>query len=111
MYKHCGKYYPVTKIIQRWTKMARPTTKVDLLEAATKQCQRLMTVLNDLTEEEINGTFDWSNQKIGKEAHWDRDKNIKDVLIHLYEWHQLLIRWIDSNVSGETTSFLPSPSN
>ena len=28
-----------------------------------------------------------------KEAHWGRDKNVRDVLIHLYEWHQLEYSW------------------
>ena len=28
-----------------------------------------------------------------KEAHWSRDKNVRDVLIHLYEWHQLMLKF------------------
>lgn len=91
--------------------MARPTTKEDLLLVSDTQFNKLMTLLDGLTDEEINGSFDWSNQKIGKEAHWSRDKNIKDVLIHLYEWHQLYIHWIDNNLNGETSPFLPSPYN
>jgi hypothetical protein len=29
------------------------------------------------------------------------------VLVHLYEWHQLLLNWINSNRYGEAKSFLP----
>ncbi len=39
----------------------------------------------------------------------DRDKNIRDVLVHLYEWHQLLLNWVKSNLSGQKSNFLPEP--
>lgn len=41
----------------------------------------------------------------------DRDKNIRDVLIHLFEWHQLLIIWITENKQGVDYPFLPAPYN
>ena len=91
--------------------MARPATKKDLLESATNQFTKLSTLLNSLTNSEKETPFDWTNQKIGKEAHWQRDETIKDVLIHLYEWHQLLLHWIHSNQQGEATTFLPAPYN
>ena len=31
--------------------------------------------------------------------------------MHLYEWHQLLIKWIVSNINGENVAFLPKPYN
>ena len=34
-----------------------------------------------------------------------------DVLVHLYEWHQLLLNWIHSNQSGNKANFLPEPYN
>lgn len=91
--------------------MARPTTKEDLINTSETQLKKLKGVLDALDDSEINGTFDWKQQKIGQEAHWNRDKNIKDVLIHLYEWHMLLIHWIDNNMSGNLVAFLPSPYN
>jgi hypothetical protein len=33
------------------------------------------------------------------------------VLIHLYEWHQLLLNWATANRTGETKPFLPAPYN
>ncbi|MFD1898932.1 ClbS/DfsB family four-helix bundle protein [Enterococcus termitis] len=42
-----------------------------------------------------------------RKAHWLRDQNLRDVLIHLYEWHQLLLSWVISNQNGEENlSFL-----
>ena len=41
----------------------------------------------------------------------DRDKCVRDVLAHLYEWHLLLINFIQKNLSGERTAFLPEPYN
>ena len=42
---------------------------------------------------------------------WARNKNLRDILIHLYEWHQLLLNWIKSNQGGERKPFLPEPYN
>ncbi len=56
-------------------------------------------------------TFSEEMATIGKEAHWSRDKNLRDVLIHLYEWHQLLLNWVKVNRKGERKPFLPKPYN
>ena len=36
---------------------------------------------------------------------------MRDVLMHLYEWHQLLITWIGANREGIHKPFLPEPYN
>ena len=33
------------------------------------------------------------------------------MLIHLYEWHQLLLNWVSSNQKEEEKNFLPKPYN
>lgn len=91
--------------------MARPKEKQELLKAGTEQYQKLCVLIDSLPEAERNVEFDFSNIATGKEHHWNRDKNIRDILIHLYEWHQLLIIWIKSNQSGEEKSFLPEEYN
>lgn len=63
--------------------MARPTTKHDLQETATTQFAKLWTLIDSMSEEEQNAAFVFE----------DRDKNLRDVLVHLYEWHQMVIRW------------------
>ena len=64
-----------------------------------------------MSNEELDTPFDFSKDEKKKEAHWKRDKNLRDVLIHLYEWHQLLLNWINSNQNGEEKPFIPKPYN
>jgi hypothetical protein len=93
--------------------MARATTKTDLVTAANGQFEKLWKLIDSMTEEKQNADFAFGDDFLQKqkEAHWKRDKNLRDVLIHLYEWHQLLLNWVNSNQSGNATSFLPEPYN
>lgn len=91
--------------------MARPRTKNDLINAANENYEKLNLVILNLTEKELATPFDFSNDEKKKEAHWKRDKNLRDVLIHLYEWHKLLLDWIDSNLNGVEKTFIPAPYN
>lgn len=91
--------------------MGRPATKKDLLSAAAENYEKLNTLISGLSEKELQIPFDFSNDEKKKEAHWKRDKNLRDILIHLYEWHQLLLNWVRSNQSGENKPFLPKPYN
>ncbi|PIE80816.1 MAG: hypothetical protein CSA15_01410, partial [Candidatus Delongbacteria bacterium] len=81
----------------------------DLLEASKSNFEKLNELINNLSEEEFNTEFDFSDDIKKKEAHWSRDKNIRDILVHLYEWHQLAINWINRNREGESVNFLPEP--
>ncbi len=38
----------------------------------------------------------------------DRDKNFRDVLMHLYEWHVMLERWYREGMDGDIP-FIPAP--
>ncbi len=89
--------------------MPRPRTKKDLIELSNLNFQKLWEITQGLSEKEFNTPFDFSNNPKLKEAHWKRDKNVRDILVHLYEWHQLLINWITKNRKWEKTSFLPEP--
>ena len=93
--------------------MPRPASKPDLIAAAEGQFSKLWELVNAMTVEEQNATFNFDVDflKKQKEAHWKRDKNLRDVLVHLYEWHQLLLDWINANQNGETKPFLPAPYN
>ena len=91
--------------------MGRPTTKTDLLTAATVNYEKLNTFIAELTEKELETPFDFSCDEKKKEAHWKRDRNLRDVLVHLYEWHQLLLYWVQSNRNGSKRPFLPLPYN
>lgn len=80
--------------------MARATTKADLLNDANEKFEKMWTLIDSLTEnqQKSNFTFDKDFLDKQKEAHWKRDKNLRDILIHLYEWHQLLLNWITYNL-------------
>lgn len=91
--------------------MARATTKVELVDAATINYEKLNKTISELTEIELSTFFDFTSDIKKKEAHWSRDKNLRDILIHLYEWHRLLINWVNENKGGNDTSFIPKPYN
>ena len=91
--------------------MARPQTKEDLLIAAKENYEKLNTLIAKMSDEQLTTPFDFSKDEKKKEAHWKRDKNLRDVLIHLYEWHQLILNWVHSNQKGEEKPFLPEPYN
>jgi hypothetical protein len=89
--------------------MARPKKKKELLDAANENFEKLWQVIESMSDNVSNTPYDFSSDLKRKEAHWQRDKNLRDVLIHLYEWHQLLLNWVSSNMAGNKTSFLPEP--
>lgn len=81
--------------------MPRPTTKQDLIATANEQFYKLFNFIDSMSEEKQNATFLFE----------DRDRNLRDVLIHLYEWQQLLLNWIKANKAGINKHFLPEPYN
>ncbi len=91
--------------------MARPKTKTELIEVSNSNFEKLWQLIDSLSENELNTAFDFSKDEKKKEEHWRRDKNVRDVLIHLYEWHRLAIHWVNKNKVGEKVDFLPKPYN
>ncbi len=81
--------------------MPRPTTKEGLVIAANTEFGKLWKLVDSMSPKMQSAAF----------AFEDRDKNVRDVLVHLYEWHQLLLRWVRSNMSGASANFLPEPHN
>lgn len=82
--------------------MPRPTDKPTLMKQSNEQFEKMWQIINTMPKEE---KFELD----GKEAHWKRDKSIRDILIHLHEWHQLLINWIKNHQSNIEKPFLPEP--
>jgi len=81
--------------------MPRPTNKAELVAAADTMFAKLWKLIDGMPEAMQSAAF----------AFEDRDKNLRDVLVHLYEWHQLLLRWANANLAGEARPFLPPPYN
>ena len=88
--------------------MPRPVTKKELTEAANANYEKLFAFIETMTEKELDTPFDFSSLN-KKEAHWARDKNLRDVLAHLYEWHRLLLEWTEANLNGNERPFIPKP--
>jgi len=91
--------------------MGRATSKTDLMHAAHINFVKLNDLIASMTEHELKTTFDFSSDEKKKEAHWKRDKNLRDILVHLYEWHQLVLNWVSSSLEGEDKPFLIPPYN
>ena len=81
--------------------MARPTTKEQLMQAGEENFKKLFALIYSMTEDEQEKNFLFE----------DRDRNVRDVLVHLYEWHQLLLNWVRTNQLGNKANFLPAPYN
>ncbi len=81
--------------------MARATTKADLQSSSEERFTELWSLIDGLNDEMQHATFQFE----------DRDRTIRDVLVHLYEWHQLFIQWLTSNLAGVERTFLPEPYN
>lgn len=81
--------------------MARPKSKQQIAEMSADNYKKMFALINVMSDEEQNRIF----------AFEDRDKNIRDILVHLFEWHQLLLKWVKSNQEGEKAAFLPAPYN
>jgi hypothetical protein len=65
-------------------------------------------IINLMPPEKQNAIFKFGAEQ-GTEQHWGRDKNIRDILIHLHEWHNLLLEWEKANTNGTEKPFLPPP--
>jgi len=91
--------------------MGRAATKEELLQSATENYEKLIEFMDGMSEKELETSFDFTGQPSKKEAHWKRDKNLRDVLVHLYEWHQMQMSWMEANLNGEEKTFLPKPYN
>lgn len=72
--------------------MARPQTKKDLLEQAAKNYDKLMAFIDKLSDAEQNQEFPEGTM----------NRNIRDVLAHLHEWHQMVLGWYTVGQRGDT---------
>lgn len=89
--------------------MPRPTTKPQLLEAASTSFTKLTSLWDTFTPEQARAVFPPELLTGRAEAHWMRDKCLRDVVVHLYEWHNLVITWVNANQAGTPTGFFPDP--
>lgn len=90
--------------------MVRAKNKSELIQFSNVEYEKLLKLITLMPKDKINSnfTFDISKQK---QAHWHRDKNVRDVLVHLDAWHNLVISWVKANMNGVDQSFFPSGFN
>ena len=88
--------------------MARAKTKEELLVTSELKYNTLDSLIKNNKEKFL---INFNFKVTGKEKHWLRDNNARDVLYHLYSWHQGLIAFIYSIKEGTNNPFLPSPYN
>ncbi|MCL1901208.1 MAG: ClbS/DfsB family four-helix bundle protein [Firmicutes bacterium] len=87
--------------------MPRATTKAELIKSANDNFDKMFNIIDSLSKEQQEQNFTYDVKALDDAFHWKRDKNLRDVLTHLYEWHQLVLNWVSSNEKGEGKSFLP----
>lgn len=72
--------------------MPRPQNKIDLIQAGHDNFAKMFALINEFDEQEI------LNRQI---PFADRDKNIRDILVHLHHWHLMFLDWYKIGMQGE----------
>lgn len=75
--------------------------KNELINVTNIKFEEMLDLIYSISESKRIGNFDFG----------DRDKNIRDILTHLYEWHKLLLNFINYNLKGIRITFLPEAYN
>ena len=71
--------------------MPKPKSKIELLELSQKNYKTLMDLVDSYSNEEVNREFPAGTL----------NRNIRDVLAHLNQWHLMLMGWYESGMKGE----------
>jgi len=78
--------------------MSRPKSKQELLELSFINYQKLMNYINSFDKTEQEKEFPPGTM----------NRNIRDVLMHLYHWHQMMLKWYEVGMKGEKPE-MPAP--
>lgn len=70
--------------------MARPEDKESLLALSAENFTKLMAMIENMPVEMKEGSFPFN----------DRDKNVRDVLGHLHDWHLMFFDWYKDGMAG-----------
>jgi hypothetical protein len=76
----------------------RPTTKTDLLEQSARQYAAVIATVEAMMPEKRTAEF----------AFEDRDRNVRDVVGHLHEWHLMMLGWYAEGMAGGRPA-IPAP--
>ncbi len=81
--------------------MPRAKNKSELLESAKTEFAKLFAFIDTLSPHEQESPF------LNTLKNNARDKNIRDILVHLYEWHNLVLDFTRNITRNEPLSFFP----
>lgn len=71
--------------------MPRPKSKTELLNLSEKNYQKLINLIENLPTEKQNQALPEGTM----------NRNIRDVLGHLYHWHLMFLNWYEVGMKGE----------
>ena len=71
--------------------MARPKNKSDLIQQSEGNYQKLINYIMSFPEE----------IRLVEFPEGTMNRNIRDVLAHLHEWHKMFLKWHDVGMRGE----------
>ncbi len=71
--------------------MARPKSKSELIELCTKNFEKLLEYIDSLPEVKLTADFPPGTM----------NRNIRDVLAHLHQWHLMMLEWYEVGMSGQ----------
>lgn len=71
--------------------MPRPKSKNELITLSQNNYKKLMTLVNSYSNEDVKKDFPKGTL----------NRNIKDVLAHLHQWHFMLLDWYEIGMKGE----------
>jgi hypothetical protein len=71
--------------------MPRPTTRADLIDAAESGFAKLDSLVDSFTPEQLDAEFPFE----------DRDRRVRDVIVHLSAWHRMMLRWYAEGMAGD----------
>ncbi len=74
------------------------TEKEMLLQSSEENFKSLLKIIESVPSRKRKNTIETE----------ERDKNFRDVLMHLYEWHAMLERWYREGMDGDIP-FMPAP--
>ena len=72
--------------------MPRPKNKEELLHLAEENFEKLLTLIDSLTPEQREAEYLFDN---------NRDKNVRDIVMHLHFWHLMMLEWYEKGIRGE----------
>ena len=71
--------------------MPRPKNKNELLDLSLLHYNKLFELMDSFSQQEKKSHFPFEH----------RDKNIRDVLVHLHHWHLMMLSWYEVGMRGE----------